>query len=65
MARLAEIKNASSKGVPPRTVHINPQHVTTVEGIPGGTRITMDDGQHFHTPEVAAEIVGIIQQAML
>jgi hypothetical protein len=65
MARLAEIKNASSKGVAPRTVHINPRHVITVEEVPGGTRITVDDGQIFHTTDVTAEIVGIIQQAML
>jgi hypothetical protein len=65
MARLAEIKDASSKGQPARTAYINPLNVNSVEPIPGGTRITFNGGQVIQTSLDVTEVVGIIQNSMV
>lgn len=66
MAQLAEIKDAVSEaGQQPRTVYINPSSVNFVEPLPGGTRITMNDGKVFQTTVGAAEVVSAINAVML
>jgi len=50
MARLAVIQNV---GQDPndqlRTVHVNPAHIVSVEGIPGGTRIVLSVGTIYQS----------------
>jgi uncharacterized protein YlzI (FlbEa/FlbD family) len=44
-------------------VFLNPDHVRSVQEIPGGTRITFSDGETLMVKESATEVVGAIQAA--
>jgi hypothetical protein len=67
MARLAEIRDVASKvaGQPSATVYFNPQNVAAVEPIFNGTKIRLNDGQEYKTTLSVADVVALIQQAML
>ena len=67
MARLAEIKEAATneEGQPAGTVHVNPANVISVAPITGGARIVLSEGQVIQTALGVAEVVKLIQEAML
>ena len=64
MARLAVIQNVGQDpNDQPRTVHVNPAHIVSVEGIPGGTRIVLSVGTIYQSLAPFDQVVDAINQA--
>jgi hypothetical protein len=64
MARLAVIENVGQDpNDQPRTVHVNPAHIVSVEGIPGGTRIVLSVGTIYQSQAPFDKVVDAINQA--
>jgi uncharacterized protein YlzI (FlbEa/FlbD family) len=64
MARLAAIENVrQNPSDQPRTVHVNPAHIVSVEGIPGGTKIVLSVGTIYLSQAPFDQVVDAINQA--
>jgi hypothetical protein len=64
MARLAAIENVrQNPNDQPRTVHVNPAHIVSVEGIPGGTKIVLSVGTIYLSQAPFDQVVDAINQA--
>jgi hypothetical protein len=65
MARLAEVKDATSGHEQGRTVYVNPLNVIAIEPIQGGTRIVLNGGQVYQTSQNLNVVLASVQSAMV